>query len=105
MGATEGFKWGAISGAIIGGGSEAFLLKSATKSGLTMNEAAFIQADSNLPIDVISQLHSMDEYLIYEDAGLKTMMVNTPLPLRIQRIKNWSISAWISKYWTAMEIF
>ena len=91
MGATEGFKWGAISGA--------------TKSGLTMNEAAFIQADSNLPIDVISQLHSMDEYLIYEDAGLKTMMVNTPLPLRIQRIKNWSISAWISKYWTAMEIF
>ena len=105
MGATEGFKWGATSGAIIGDGSEAFLLKSATKSGLTMNEAAFIQADSNLPIDVISQLHSMDEYLIYEDAGLKTMMVNTPLPLRIQRIKNWSISAWISKYWTAMEIF
>lgn len=26
MGATEGFKWGAISGAIIGGGSETFLL-------------------------------------------------------------------------------
>lgn len=76
MGATEGFKWGAISGAIIGGGSETFLLKSATKSGLTMNEAALIQADSNLPIDVISQMHSLDEYVVYKNAGLKPMMVN-----------------------------
>ena len=76
LGAAEGFKWGAISGAIIGGGSAAFLLKSATRSGLTMKEAARIQADSNFPIDVISQLHSMEEYSIYEDAGLKTMLVN-----------------------------
>ncbi len=76
MGATEGFKWGAISGAIIGGGSETFLLKSATKSGLTMNEAAIIQADSNLPIDVISQMHSLDEYVVYKNAGLKPAMVN-----------------------------
>lgn len=76
LGATEGFKWGAISGAVIGGSSEAFLLKSATKSGLTMNEAALIQADSNLPMDVISQLHSMDEYLVYKEAGLKPVMVN-----------------------------
>lgn len=76
MGVAEGFKWGAISGAIIGGGSAAFLLKSATRSGLTMKEAARIQADSNFPIDVISQLHSMEEYSIYEDAGLKTMLVN-----------------------------
>lgn len=76
FGASEGFKWGAISGAIIGGSGEAFLLKSATKSGLKMNEAALIQADSNLPIDVISQMHSLDEYLVYKKAGLKTMMVN-----------------------------
>jgi len=76
MGATEGFKWGAISGAIVGGGSEAFLLKTATKNGLTMNDAALIQAESNLPIDVISQLHSMDEYLIYKRVGLKPVMVN-----------------------------
>lgn len=76
LGASEGFKWGAISGAVIGGGSEAFLLKTATKSGLTMDEAALIQADSSLPIDVISQMHSLDEYLIYKEAGLKTMMVN-----------------------------
>ncbi len=76
MGATEGFKWGAISGAIVGGGSETFLLKSATKSGLTMNEAAVIQADSNLPIDVISEIHSLDEYFVYKEAGLKPMIVN-----------------------------
>lgn len=75
LGATEGFKWGAISGAIIGGGSEAFVLKSATKGGLTMNEVAFIQKDSNLPLDVISQLHSMDEYYVYKEAGLKPVMV------------------------------
>ncbi len=76
MGATEGFKWGAITGAVIGGGSEAFLLKSATKSGLTMNEAALIQANSNLPIDVISQMHSLDEYMVYKNVGLKPIMVN-----------------------------
>lgn len=76
MGATEGFKWGAISGAVVGGGSEAFLLKSATKSGLTMNEAALIQVDSNLPIDVISQMHSLDEYMVYKNAGLKPIMIN-----------------------------
>lgn len=76
LGTTEGFKWGAISGAVIGGSSEAFLLKSATKRGLTMNEAAIIQVDSNLPMDVISQLHSMEEYLVYKKAGLKPVMVN-----------------------------
>ena len=76
MGASEGFKWGAISGVILGGGSEAFLLKSATKSGLTMNEAALIQMDSNLPIEVISEMHSLDEYIVYKEAGLKPVMVN-----------------------------
>lgn len=81
MSATEGFKWGAVSGAIVGGGHEAFLLKSATKSGLTMNEAAVIQAESNLPVDVISQLHSMDEYRVYKSAGLKPVMVNGKIAL------------------------
>lgn len=76
LGASEGFKWGAIGGALIGGGSEAFLLKTATKSGLTMNEAALIQVDSNLPLDVISQMHSLDEYLVYKNAQLSPMMVN-----------------------------
>jgi hypothetical protein len=85
MGASEGFKWGAISGAVIGGGTEAFLLKSATKSGLTMNEAALIQVDSNLPIDVISQMHSLDEYIVYKESGLKAIMVNGKTAL-VQKI-------------------
>ena len=76
LGTTEGFKWGAVSGAVIGGGSEAFLLKSATKSGLTMNEVALIQKESNLPMDVISQFHSMKEYSVYKEAGLKPVIVN-----------------------------
>lgn len=75
VGATEGFKWGAISGAIVGGGGEAFQLMKATKGGLTMNQAALIQKESNLPVEVISQFHSMDEYAVYQEAGLKTMMV------------------------------
>lgn len=73
---SEGFKWGAISGAIIGGGKEAFALKAATKGGLTMSEAALIQKEAQLPMDVISQLHSMKEYEVYKTAGLKTFMVN-----------------------------
>ena len=78
---SEGFKWGAITGAVLGGTSEAFLLKAATKSGLTMNEAAIIQADSGLPIDVISQMHSLNEYLVYKEAGLKPIMVNGRIAL------------------------
>lgn len=85
MEATEGFKCGAISGAVIGGGTEAFLLKSATKSGLTMDEAALIQVDSNLPIDVISQMHSLDEYIVYKGSGLKVMMVKGKTAL-VQKI-------------------
>lgn len=76
LGASEGFKWGAISGAAIGGAGEAFLLKSATKSGLSMKEAALIQTESNLPMDVISEFHSMDEYLVYKKADLKPVIVN-----------------------------
>lgn len=76
LASAEGFKWGAISGAIIGGGKEAFLLKSATRNGLTMNEVAIIQQESGLPADVISQMHSMSEYNVYKQAGLKPVMVN-----------------------------
>jgi len=76
MRATEGFKWGAISGAISGAGKEAFGLMKATKGGLTMNQAARIQKESNLPMEVISQLHSVEEYAVYKEAGLNTMMID-----------------------------
>ena len=49
LASSEGFKWGAISGAVIGGGSEAIALHGATLNGLTMNEAAAIQKESGYP--------------------------------------------------------
>lgn len=73
---SKSYKWGAITGAISGGAGETFLLKRATKSGLTMSEAARIQRESKLPMDVIKQFHSMDEYLVYKQAGLQPVIVN-----------------------------
>jgi len=73
---SEKFMWGAISGAIKGGGKTAFALKAATKGGLSMREVALIQRESKLPMDIISQFHSMEEYDVYRQAGLKTLMVN-----------------------------
>lgn len=78
---TEGFKWGAISGAIIGGTQEAFVLKAATKNGLTMKQAAIIQKESGYPLDIISQFHSIDEYYVYKKAGLKPVMINGRIAL------------------------
>ena len=72
---SEGFKWGAISGAVIGGGSEAVALHGATLNGLSMNEAAAIQKESGYPLDVIKQFKSVDEYNIYKNAGLKVSQV------------------------------
>lgn len=73
---SEGFKWGAISGAISGGAGEAIALKGATLNGLTMNEAALIQMDSEYPLSLIKEFHSLDEYEIYREAGLKPQMVS-----------------------------
>ncbi|MGN0471129.1 MAG: HNH/ENDO VII family nuclease [Acutalibacteraceae bacterium] len=78
---SEDFKWGAISGAIAGGATKAVALKGATLNGLTMNEAATIQKQSKYPLDVIKQFHSMDEYAIYKNAGLRSHMVSGKLAL------------------------
>lgn len=73
---SEGFKWGAISGAVAGGATKAFALKGATASGLSMNEVALIQKESKLPLDVIKQFRTMEQYSIVKDAGLVTKSVN-----------------------------
>lgn len=73
---SESFKWGAISGAISGGATEAIALKGATLNGLTMNQAAQIQKESKYPLDVIKQFHSVDEYKVFQEAGLKPFIVN-----------------------------
>lgn len=78
LSATEGFKWGAISGAVVGGAKakETFSLHSATKNGLTLNEAAKIQKESKLPTNIISEMHSFAEYEVYKGQNLKPLTVN-----------------------------
>jgi len=73
---SEAFKWGAVTGAVAGGASEAVALKGATLNGLTMNEAAAIQKESQYPLDVIKQFSNMDQYKICKEAGLTTKMIN-----------------------------
>lgn len=75
------FKWGAILGTLAGGASEAWGLHKATANGLSMNDAAVIQRESQYPLDLISQFKSKSEYEIYKQAGLKTQMVNGKLAL------------------------
>ena len=71
---SEAFKWGAISGAVAGGGNELIMLKSAARGGLTLDEAAVIIKESKLPANFVKQIHSMDEYhellAIAEKGGL-----------------------------------
>lgn len=78
---SENFKWGAITGAIGGGASEAIALKGATLNGLTMNEAAIIQRESGYPIDVIKQFNNIEQYNICKEAGLTRQLINNKISL------------------------
>lgn len=73
---SESFKWGAITGAIGGGATEAIALKGATLNGLTMNEAAMIQKESGYPLDVIKEYQNMEQYNVCKDAGIYPEMIN-----------------------------
>ncbi len=80
--ASESFKWGAISGTIMGGTSESVKYAKAMKAlkGLELHisaqEAAAIQMQTGYPAEVIAQFHSMEEFKVFQDAGLKSVMVN-----------------------------
>lgn len=76
LGGSEGFKWGAIVGAVTGGAGEFSALRGATRNGLTINEAATIQKDAKYPLEIIRRFKSMDEYNICKDAGLEAKLVN-----------------------------
>lgn len=78
---SEGFKWGAICGAISGGTMEAVGLKGATMNGLSMNDAAAIQRESKYPLDVIKGFRSMEQYKVCQQAGLTPKMVNGKMAL------------------------
>ena len=80
---SEGYKWGAISGAISGGAIETKkytdamrALKGVELNGLTVQEAAAIQMESKYPVDVIKQFKSMEQYEICKKAGLTPVTVN-----------------------------
>lgn len=83
---SEAFKWGAVTGAVAGGVSEAISLHGLTLNGLTMDEAAVIQKESGYPLDVIAQMKSMDEYKVYQDAGLKAQMINGKIATNFERM-------------------
>ena len=76
VGAGEGFKLGAITGALSGSASETWGLYRATAGGLNMNQVAVIQKDSKYPLSLIKNFHSLEEYEAFKEAGLKTMMVD-----------------------------
>ena len=73
---SDGYKWGAITGSLTGGISQTSALYGAAKNGLTMNQAALIQKESQLPLEFIKNFHSVDEYNVYKNAGLKYQKVN-----------------------------
>ena len=77
IGATEGFKWGAISGAVVGGVSKGTAIYGEAKqTSFTMNQYAQIQQETGYPLDVIKQFHKMEEYEVFRDANLKSAFVN-----------------------------
>ena len=51
-------------------------MKGATCNGLTMNQAAAIQKESKYPLDVIKQFHSVEEYTVFKNANLKSMVLD-----------------------------
>ncbi len=73
---SEGFMWGAVTGAVTGGVGETIALKGATMNGLTMNEAATIQKESKYPLDVIKQFSNTEQFEICKEAGLTAKMVD-----------------------------
>ena len=73
---SEAFKVGAICGVIAGGAGEAVGLHGATANGLTMNEAATIQRESKLPLNLIREFQSMEQYNIIKDSGMYGGIVN-----------------------------
>lgn len=81
LGASDGFKWGAIMGAPAGGVGEAMALRGAASNGLTAAEAATIQQESKYPVDVIKGFQTTEQYEICKEAGLTVKNVNNKAAL------------------------
>ncbi|MCQ2548569.1 MAG: HNH/ENDO VII family nuclease [Lachnospiraceae bacterium] len=82
LAASESFKWGAITGVITGGASETVKYAKAMKAlkgaelNLTMQEAAAMQMQTGYPIKTIQEFHSMEEVKVFQEVGLKSVIVN-----------------------------
>ena len=92
---SESFKWGVITGAILGGGTELLTSKAAASGGLTLDEAAIIMKESELPANFVKQIHSMEEYyelLALADNGgltiseLSSICMSTGYPLELVKL-------------------
>lgn len=92
---SEAFKWGAVTGAVTGGGSELVMLKTAARGGLSLDEAAIIIKDTKLPANFVKQIHSMDEYnallAVAEKGGLtlqemSNVCMSTGYPLELVKM-------------------
>ena len=87
LAASDGYKWGAITGAITGGAGESIKYANAMKAlrgaplNITIQEAAAIQMQTGYPTEVISQFHSVEEFKVFQEAGLKAQMINGKLAL------------------------
>ena len=82
--ASEGFKWGAITGAVAGGADKAIQLKSATSNGLTMNEVAQIEQEAGYSMDEIKNFKNMGEYHKMLNKGTKSGLTR-PEVAKIQK--------------------
>ena len=92
---SENFKWGAITGSIMGGGAELLMLRSAASGGLTLDEAALIIKETDLPANFVRQIHSVEEYheilKICEAAGMtiqdmSAICMTTGYPLELVKL-------------------
>lgn len=73
---SEGFKWGAVSGAIIGGAKAGVkLYGEAKQTNFKLFQYAKIQQESGYPLDVIKEFHTMEEYQAFKNAKLTSTMV------------------------------
>lgn len=87
LAASESYKWGAITGVITGGVGEGTNYSNAMRSlrgvplNLTTQEAAAIQMQTRYPAEVISQFHTMEEFKVFQEAGLRAQMINGEMAL------------------------
>ena len=77
LGASEGYKWGAIGGAVKGATAKAINLAGLKRAThMSMNDIARIQETGLFSDATIKQMHSMEEFKVYQDANLKEYVIN-----------------------------